>query len=70
MPDRELTAEETKQLVYEKVDDIFEALKVFKEEKSKPSLHDLCLLELGAKLEAVIATLIKQGRKIKALEGK
>ena len=69
MPDRELTDEETKQLVRERKGNIFSGLKVFHDEKNKPSLHDLCILELEAKLEAILETVIKQGIKIKALEG-
>lgn len=64
MPDRELTAEELKKFVMEHcaTREMFHALLVFKEEKSKPSLHDLCISELDAKCEALTRIVIAQGR--------
>lgn len=71
MPDRELTEEETQKFVQEHVSgDIFHALEAFAKEKTKPTLHDLCILELSAVAEARKITLIQQGRDIKALKEK
>ncbi len=69
MPDRELTEEETRKFVQEHVTgNIFDALELFKEEKTKPSLHDLCLLELEAKIEGMKRIVIQQGREINILK--
>ena len=69
MPDRELTEEETKKFVREHVSgDVFHALEAFMKEKSKPTLHDLCILELTASVEGMKAILIQQGRNILALK--
>jgi len=70
MPDRDLTEVELKKLVSErglrKVG--FHALEVFKQEDSKPSLHDLCIIELSARIEGTAEILIQQGRQIKWLK--
>lgn len=69
MPDRELTEQETRKFVQEHVSgDIFHALETFSKEKTKPSLHDLCLIELQATVEGIKHFLIQQGREIKALK--
>jgi len=69
MPDRELTKIELNELTQEhnveKV--VFKALEVFAQENTQPSLHDLCIVELGAKLDGTAEILIQQGRKINAL---
>jgi len=68
MPDRELTEEETKKFVHEHVSgDIFHALEVFGKEKTKPTLHDLCLIELEAAVEGMKHVMIEYGHEVKAL---
>jgi len=68
MPDRELTEEETKKFVHEHVSgDIFHALEVFGKEKTKPTLHDLCLIEMEAAVEGMKHVVIQYGREVKAL---
>lgn len=69
MPDRELTEEETRKLVEEHISgDIFHALEAFGKEKSKPTLHDLCILELVAAVDGMKHFLIQQGREINNLK--
>ena len=69
MPDRELTEEETKRFVQEHISgDVFHALEAFYKEKTKPTLHDLCILELSAAVKGIKIILIQQGREIKALK--
>jgi|GEM_PF-5589432 len=69
MPDRELTEAEIQQFVTEhKTGVIFSALDAFGKEEGKPSLHDLCILELQARLDAQVQVLIEQGRELKALK--
>jgi hypothetical protein len=78
MPDRELTEEETKKLYYERHRGqlSFKALEAFLEERTKPTLHDLCIHELHAIVEAEKNVIIQQGaelnvlkERVKALEG-
>jgi len=70
MPDRELTEEETRKLVGERIKGkvSFRALKTFLEERTKPTLHDLCIHELHAIVEAEKNVIIQQGRDIEALK--
>ena len=69
MPDRELTEEETRKLVQEHTSGaIFHALETFQKENTKPTLHDLCILELAAVAAATRKILIQQGRTLKALK--
>lgn len=69
MPDRELTEEETRKFVEEHLSgDIFHALETFSKEKTKPTLHDLCLIELQAGLEAQKIITIEQAREINKLK--
>ena len=69
MPDRELTEEETRKFVTEHVSGaIFHALEAFGKEKGKPTLHDLCILELQAHADSQRHFIIQQGRDIKALK--
>lgn len=68
MPDRPLTEEETRKFIQEHVGDIFKGLKAFQEEKTKPTLHDLCIIELNAKAEGLKRIVIEQGREIIALK--
>jgi len=69
MPDRNLTDEELFKFLNEKkLGKIFKALKVFEEENTQPTLHDLCIIELDARTAAMTEVLIEQGRKIDALK--
>jgi len=69
LPDRELTEKETKKFVEESSSgDIFNALEVFQEENTKPTLHDLCIIELNASLVTIREVLIQQGREINLLK--
>ena len=69
MPDRELTEEETRKFVQEHLSgDIFHALEAFQKEKTKPTLHDLCILELQAAIDGMKHFIIKQGREMKSLK--
>jgi len=70
MPDRELTEEETRKLYYERHRGqlSFKALEAFLEERTKPTLHDLCIHELHAIVEAEKEAIIQQGRDIEALK--
>ncbi len=70
MPDRELTEEETRKFVREHTTgELFHALDVvFLEEKTKPSLYDLCILELHAAVKGLRQILIGQGREINVLK--
>lgn len=67
-PDRELTDEETKQLVKERATGTpFSGLEAHAREKTKPTLYDLCILELWAAVQGMEEILVKQGREIRAL---
>lgn len=69
MPDRPLTKEETRKFIQESATgNLFQALATFKEERTKPSLHDLCILELSAALEGQRRIVIQLGREINALK--
>lgn len=70
MPDRELTKEELQKFVNEAAEGEigFNALKAFMEEKTKPTLHDLCITELYATAEGMRRIIIQQGRDIEALK--
>lgn len=70
MTDRELTDEETDKFVHERRGHVFSAIQRFKEEKGKPSLHDLCILELIAITEGQKRILIEQGRELKRIKAK
>lgn len=69
MPDRELTEEETRKFVLEHISgDVFHALEAFQKEKTKPTLHDLCILELQAAVEGMKHFVIEQGRELNTLK--
>lgn len=69
MPDRELTPKELKEFIEEhETENIFNALDVFQGEKTKPSLHDLCILELQAKTDGLQLIIIQMGRELKLLK--
>jgi hypothetical protein len=70
MPDRELTKEELQKLINEAAEGKIglHALEVFMEEKTKPTLHDLCISELYARLEVQTRIIIQWGRDIEALK--
>jgi hypothetical protein len=70
MPDRELTQEELQKLVNEAAEGEigFHALRTFMEEKTKPTLHDLCISELYAREEGQTRIIIQQGRAIEVLK--
>ncbi|MDH5635309.1 MAG: hypothetical protein OEY47_01400 [Candidatus Bathyarchaeota archaeon] len=69
MPDRELREEELRKFVEEHISgDIFHALEAFQKEKTKPTLHDLCILELVASSDAHREFIIQQGRTLNALK--
>lgn len=69
MPDRDLTETEIRKFVQEHITaDVFHALEAFAKESTKPTLHDLCILELSAVAEGRKMILIEQGRKIKNLK--
>jgi len=72
MPDRELTKEELQKLINEAAEGQigFKALETFMNEKTKPTLHDLCINELYAIMEGQTRIIIQQGRKINALTQK
>jgi len=69
-PDRELTKEEIQKFINEAAEGEigFHALEVFMKEKTKPTLHDLCISELYARLEGQTRIIIQQGRKINDLK--
>jgi len=69
-PDRELTKEEIQKFVNEAAEGEigFHALRTFMEEKTKPTLHDLCIDELYAVSEGMRRIIISQGRNIEALK--
>ena len=69
-PDRELTEEEIRRFVNEASEGKlgFEALVAFLEEKTKPTLHDLCISELYAVAEAMRQIIIQQGREVEVLK--
>lgn len=70
MPDRALTTEELQRFINEAAEGkvSFKALKTFHKEKTKPTLHDLCISELYAIAEAQRRIIIEQGRAIKTLK--
>jgi hypothetical protein len=71
MPERPLTLDEQFKLALELTDEQkrFSALDtLMKEKTNKGTLHDFCLLELKAKLDAQQQIIIEQGREIKALQ--
>jgi hypothetical protein len=70
MPDRELTTEETQRLIEEteKGELRIEALRILSEEKTKQTLHDLCLHELSGKIEALKQFVILYGVEINILK--
>jgi len=70
MADRELTEKETWQLLSEQEEkrQVLDALDILKDENAKPSLHDLCILELLARTNTLKEIVISQGREIKALQ--
>ena len=70
MPDRELTKEELQKLINEVAEGKIglHALEVFMEEKTKPTLHDLCISELYARLAVQTRIIIQCGRDIDALK--
>ena len=69
MPDRELTKEETQKFLHEHVSGkVFRGLKLLREENTKPSLHDLCILELEASVDGMKHFIIQQGRELKILK--
>jgi hypothetical protein len=69
MPDRELTREETLKFIKEGTEGKlgFHALETHMNEKTKPTLHDLCIDELYALIEGQISIIIEQGAKINIL---
>ena len=70
MPDRELTKEELQKFVNEAAEGEigFKALEAFMKEKTKPTLHDLCINELYAVAEGQRRIIIQQGRDIATLK--
>jgi hypothetical protein len=71
MPDRQLTPEELIAFKQESSTGIqFNALKILDEERTKPTLHDLCLIELKASLRAQKNVIIELGREIERLKRK
>lgn len=70
MPDRELTREELQKFINEAAEGEigFKALDTFRKEKTKPTLHDLCIEELYAVAEAQRRIIINQGMQINALK--
>lgn len=70
MPDRMLTVKELFDFVHEEPDKPFSALVVHQNENQKPTLYDLCIYELLAKIDGLAQIVIQQGRKIKELESK
>lgn len=71
MPDRELTESEITKFFNEvRTGKLFNALKAHSEEKTKPSLHDLCISELSAQNAALKEIIIKQGIDIKLIKEK
>ena len=72
MPDRRLKQEEMAKFLEERRTGKlgFSGLEAFLEEKTEPSLHDLCLHELHGIAEALKQTIIQQGRDINTLKEK
>lgn len=71
MPDRELTEEETRKFIEEHDSgELLKALEIIKKEKIKPTLHDLCIIELSASLDGMRQIIIQQGREIERLKKK
>jgi hypothetical protein len=70
MPDRKLKIEELVKLTTEgKAGRVkLDACKLFLQEGSEPSLHDMVLGELIAKTEALANLLIDQGRELRRLK--
>ena len=69
MPDRELSQKETRKLKEERRGKLsILALQVLLEENTKPTLHDLCILELYGMVECYKAHIVRQGEEINALK--
>ena len=69
MPDREMTPLETKHFITEtRSGKAFDALHIVYNANEKPSIHDLCILELMSALEAQKRIVVNQGVDIKALQ--
>lgn len=70
MPDRKLTKVELKKFLSEcesgKLK--FYGLQAFLEEDTEPSLHDICIHELHASIDALKTVIIQQGRDIEVLK--
>lgn len=71
-PDRKLTHDELYKFLQEAKEGklSFVALLALLEEKTEPSLHDLCLHELHGIAEALKEGIIQQGRDIETLKDK
>ncbi len=68
MPDRELTKRELHRLLTEHASGkLYGALEVFGKENVKPSLHDLVLIGLNAKVDGLAQIIIEQGATIKVI---
>lgn len=68
MPDRKLTDIELDKCAKEhRTGELFSALDTFHNEERKPSLHDLVLIELDAKIDAQKEIIINQGGTIIAI---
>lgn len=68
MPDRKLTDIELDKCAKEhQTGKLFSALDAFHNEERKPSLYDLVLIELDAKIDAQKKIIINQGVIIKAI---
>lgn len=71
-PDRKLSRDELEKFLQEAKQGklCFVALLALLEEKTEPSLHDLCLHELYAIAETYKQLIIRQGREINTLKEK
>jgi len=69
-PDRELAKEEIQRFLKEASEGklLYKALDAFMEERTKPTLHDLCINELYAIAEGEKELIIEQGREINNLK--
>jgi len=72
MPDRRLKPEEMSKFLEEKKTGKlgFSGLSAFLEEKSEPSLHDICIHELHGIAEVYKELIIQYGREINTLKEK
>jgi len=72
MPDRELTPEELRifvdELPFGKVS--FSALKIHLDSTGKPSLYDICIDELAAKISGLTQIIINQGIELNKIKDK